>query len=104
MTPEERQRDDREVLDAYQESLACLEALNNRFTKIKTMLKHLGLNIDTGLHLDMATLTALEGLRALIEDYEQTHTRCEELHESLTRRNLAGALRRVPYPPYTLTR
>ena len=102
MTPEERERGERQILDEYQDALACLEVLNQRVARVKRTLKHLSLNLEAGFPLDMEELTELEGLRATIEDYEQTHARCEELYGSLERLNLAGALRPVPFRPYRL--
>ena len=100
MAPEER--GERQILVEYQEALACLEVLNHRISHIKRTLKHLSLNLEAGLALDMEELTELEGLRRTIQEYERAHARCEELYSSLERLNLAGALRPVPFRPYRL--
>jgi len=104
MTPEERQQGEREILDEYQEALACLEVLTHRLDKIKRALKDVSHALEYNMHVDPTKFAHIERLRATIDDYEETHTRCTALHESLERLNLAGALRRVPFRPYRLYR
>ena len=104
MTPEERKQGESEIFREYQEALACLEILHHRISEIGDALYLVRHGLKHSHGVNESSLSTLETLRGVLEDYERTHIRCSTLYQSLKRLGLEEIIKAVPHPEIKFAR
>ena len=99
MTPEERKHSERELLDEYKESVACLNLLNHSIDEslrvIAAESRDVG-RVQGREPISERCLAYADGLRSLVEDYRATRERCVTLRSALS--EWSSVIAELPHP------
>ena len=100
MTPEDRRQSEMELFQEYDEKLKCLAILDRQLLDAGERLTQLGRNLTSAVGVGQSTeiFKDLESLPSTLADYRETHTRCTNIYQSLTRYGNRPSLNGVSYP------